>query len=189
MLPVRGVELYAPLNGQWCRHGHHLPAFDFPAQLEYRPLHQVLTPAPVEPLDAALPEHQPVLLTLVEDSRSRRTTALICDHSQLALWADTVTSGRLASLRAATCRGRVLLLGERLPLIPNSERYWGERVLVPLGRRLEPELPESALCAAMELSEHDLLVLRESGAERILGAHLRPLTRAAIKLACQEGKQ
>ena len=32
-----------------------------------------------------------------------------------------------------------------LPLLPESVRYWGSELLVPLGFRAEPDLPEAAI--------------------------------------------
>jgi hypothetical protein len=65
--------------------------------------------------------------------------------------------------------------------VPDAQRFWGERVLTPLGFRPEPELPETALRAAAEVSLGELLVLTESGAEAIPEDAFAPLTRAAMR--------
>src|SRR5207253_2598256 len=118
VFPVAGVELYALRGGRWHRHGHHLPAFQAAPAAEARPLDRVLHPAAVEPLPVPAPELQPVRLALVPDARPRQTTAAACGLAELTAWADTVPAVRLGGLRAACCAGRVLLLGERPPLLP-----------------------------------------------------------------------
>src|SRR5438552_1272829 len=82
----------------------------------------------------------------------------------------------------AACRGRrVLLLGERLPLLDGAERFWGETVLIPLGRRPEPELPESAVRAALGVGEEELLLFANVDVEIISRAALQSLSRARIR--------
>src|SRR5207302_880885 len=151
------------------------------------PLHDVLTPAPVRPLPPPVPDLRPVPLALAADDRPRPTTAVAYDLATLGAWADTVPAARLAALRAAHCGGRVLVLGRRLPLLPAGERFWGERVLVPLGYRPEPALPEAAVRAALGLAEDELLLMRPGNAEVVPGSALRPLTRAGLRLAGREG--
>jgi hypothetical protein len=187
ILPVAGVRLYLRREGRWFRHGQHLPDFEVLENLNYRPLHDVLTPAPVRPLPARVPELRPVTLTLADDDHPRRTTAVACNLAALCAWADTVPAARLAGLRAAHCRGRVLVLGQRLPPLPAGERFWGERVLVPLGYRPEPALAEGAICTALGLGEDELLLIRPGNAEVVPGSALRPLTRAGLRLAGREG--
>jgi hypothetical protein len=186
VLPLAGVRLYAPRDGGWIQVGRHLPAFDVPAALDERPLHDVLTPAPVQPVPPPALELRPVALTLVPDNRPRPTTAMTCLLPELAAWADTVPGSRLATIHAARCEERLLLVGERLPLLPSGERFWGRRVLVPLGFRPEPALPESAICAALEVADDDLLLMSAAGAEVIAGPVLQPLTRAGLRLAGRE---
>jgi hypothetical protein len=185
LLPLPGLELYVSRGGHWHRLGKHLPAFDFPENLAYRPLHQVLFPAPVQPAPAMPGGLEPVLVMLVPDDRPRRTAALECDLAELAAWADQVSAARLEALRAAHCQGRVLLLGERLPELPGGCRFWGQRLLVPLGYRTEPDLPAGAVRAALGLQEEELLVLGPGRAEVVARAGLRPLTRAALKASCE----
>jgi hypothetical protein len=183
VLPVAGVELYVQRDGLWYRYGQHLPAFDFPAQADYRPLHQVVTPAPACPVTTGLPSLQPVALTLVTDPRPRPATALRCGLTELARWADTVPAGRLAALQAARCEGRVLLVGTRLPPLLGGERFWGTVVLVPLGRRPDPDLPASAIRAALGVDEADLLLLTTDGAEVIPTSAFQTLARAQLRQA------
>jgi hypothetical protein len=188
VLPVSGAVLYTERDGRWYRQGSRLPAFDFPAHLDYRPLHQVLLPAPVLPLAAPAPKLQRRLVTLVPDHRPRPATALIGELTELAAWADTVPTARLGGMEAACSKGRVLLRGTRLPLLPRSERFWGDRLLVPLGQRLTPELSACALADALALADDELLLLHLSGSGEIVSrASLQPLTRAGIRLALQEG--
>jgi hypothetical protein len=183
VLPVPGVELYVHREGHWHRFGRHLPALDFPPDLEYRPLYQVLFPAPVQPVPPRPTTRTPVHVTLRPDDRPRPATALECDLAGLARWADGVSEARLQTLLAAQCGGRVLVLGPRLPAVPVGRRYWGEQVLVPLGYRTDPDLPAEAVRAALGLADEDLLVLDEGRSEVVPRSAFRPLTRAAVRLA------
>jgi hypothetical protein len=149
LLPVPGVRLYYFRDEQWYQPGRHLPDFDLPDYPDFRPLHEVLTPTPVSAVPApALAVGQvaqpaagfqdrlgnlPHRLRLVAGGRPHPTAALECDLVELARWADTVPRVRLASLKAAHCRGRVLVVGQRLPPVPGARRFWGQAVLVPLG--------------------------------------------------------
>jgi hypothetical protein len=186
VLPIRGVQLYFLHANRWHRFGHHLPAFDFPIQLEYRPLDEVLIPAPVEPIAAPAWDCAPFVLALARDDRPRPTAALACALVDLASWADGMPAVRLAELHAAQLEGRVLLLGKRLPLLPVSERFWGQRVLVPLGFRLDPSLPETFVLRALGLNDDELLLIRAEKCEVLSRSVFEPLTRAGLLLAYSE---
>src|SRR6516165_1788091 len=53
VLPIAGVRLYVQRDRIWFRHDRHLPAFEVPADLPYRPLSEVLTPAALRPISPA----------------------------------------------------------------------------------------------------------------------------------------
>jgi len=80
---------------------------------------------------------------------------------------------------------RVLLLGRPLPPIPGAERFWGGRILVPLGFRTDPEPPEPALCGALGAGDDEFLVLTQEGAETVPLRAFRTLTRAGVRLALE----
>jgi hypothetical protein len=189
LLPVAGVVLFARRESHWYRPGCHLPDFDLPGELVYRPLSQVLTPAPAATIPPPRLNPRPVLVKVVPEDCPRQTTALECGLEELAAWADTVSNTRLASLRAARCQGRILLRGSRLPLLPSGRRFWGGSVLVPLGFRAEPNLPESALREALAVEEGEILLLNVGEAEVVPGSAFQPLKRAGIRLAAGGGGQ
>jgi hypothetical protein len=181
--PVAGVELYVSRGGRWYRFGRSLPALDFPANLEYRPLHQVLFPAPVLPVPPQQQPLRPVPLLLVPDQQPRPAAALTCPIADLARWAETASEVRLQTLRGAYTTLRVLVLGERLPELASGQRFWGGLLLVPLGWRVEPELPASAVRDALGAGPEDLLLLTPDGGDIVPGRALTSLTRAQIRLA------
>jgi hypothetical protein len=98
----------------------------------------------------------------------------------------------------------MLLLGKRLPLLPGGERFWGERVLLPLGWRAEPELPESAIYAALGIEDDAILLAAgrsgfqpdsvsqvenltyEPDIAIVPREVLQPLSRARVRLALRE---
>ncbi len=187
-LPIHGIELYFPRDGRWYRLGHHLPVFAFPADLNYRPLYEVLTPAPVQPIPVPCWDGAPFSLGLAADDRPCPTTSLACDHTTLANWADSVPAVRLRKLHVVHRDGRILLLGDRLPLLPSSERFWGQRVLVPLGFRLDPALPETFVVQALGLADDELLLMRAEKGEVLSRSLFEPLTRAGLRLAGVEAR-
>jgi hypothetical protein len=106
-----------------------------------------------------------------------------CKLFDLQTWADGVPTVRLESLQAAWHGERVLLLGSRLPLFSENQRFWGESLFMPLGYRLEPSLPEKAVHEALEIPENELVVFHHEGIEAIPCSSFGPLTRAGIRQA------
>jgi hypothetical protein len=188
LLPVAGVEFYARRKTEagvfWYRPGAHLPTFGIPAGLEDEsiPLARALTPRPIEARGPDGGPPSPVVLGLARESRAREATALRCALADLGRWADRAATAELAALSAAWADDVVLLLGRRLPPIAGA-RFWGDRLLSPLGFRPEPALPEPALRRALGAAAGEVVVLEADGFERIPRDAFRPLTRAGVRLA------
>jgi len=186
VLSLPGVVLFSHRDSHWSRFGCKLPAFDVPVSADYQPLHQVLTPDSFQtekPLEFAL---RPTELALVPDDRLRPTTAALYSLPQLASWIEQIPTPRLNGIQAAHCGNQALLLGDRLPLLPDSERFWGSAILTPLGYRPDPLLPEGALREALAISEDKLVLWRQEGVETVDRRAFAPLTRAGVRLAAQE---
>jgi MoxR-vWA-beta-propeller ternary system domain bpX2 len=185
--PVAGVEFFEERDGRWYAFGRRLPSADGPPAGAGEPLDRVLfpTPLPVQPPPAELPS--PVSVRLVRGGPARPATALRCRVADLARWSDAATTAELAAVRAARFGELALLLGRRLPHIANGERFWGERVLVPLGFRPEPDLPADVIRVACRVADEELLVLAADGAEAILESVFEPLTRAGLRRAITFG--
>src|SRR5262249_55952334 len=79
------------------------------------------------------------------------------------------------------------LLGERLPLLHPSERFWGRQILVPLGYALQPALPESVLAEALGLDAEEIVLVRSEDTQIISQTALQPVSRSGIRLALGEG--
>jgi hypothetical protein len=192
VMPLAGCALFARREQHWYQPGRALPSFEVPDDLDYRPLFQLLFPAPVQPLPPPAHVVRPLPITLVPDTRPRPTTALLCPVAPLLGWADCVPAARLASLQGMLIDGQVLIVGRSLPELASGERFWGHDVLMPLGFRAEPELPESALVAAAHLEDDALLLLLRAvdatTRVSIVGPRtlLQPLTRAGLRLAAEE---
>jgi hypothetical protein len=183
VLAVPGVKLFVRRDKHWYRPGHCLPAFDVPEAFTGLPLHEVLIPAsiPTKPVEDCSAKH--VRLQLVREDRPYATTALRCPLTALARWADSAMTVQVEGLRGALAGTEVVLRGSPLPILPGSKRYWGDRVLLPLGFRMDPDLPQTALQEAIQLKEGQIAFLDEAGVEVIPGDLLRPLSRASIRLA------
>jgi MoxR-vWA-beta-propeller ternary system domain bpX2 len=186
LLAAPGVALYRQRDGKWYRHGRHLPSFDVPTDAKSRRLDEVLTPAPVRATPVSLVGLEAVQAHLVRDSRPRATTAVRCSLNPLAEWAEHATSVRLTQIQAGRTGDWVLLLGAGLPALPGSERFWGQRILVPLGYAVQPRLPEAALVEAFGLEDTVILLLTQTHAQLIPQSAFQPLTRAGIRMALQE---
>jgi hypothetical protein len=194
VLPLPGAELYSRRDGLWYRLGHHLPAFGLPVEDQEAsiPLYRAITP---EPAQAVMPDGMPsssARLRLVRDQRVRGATAARCALAELSRWVESALTAEIAALTAAWSGDEVIVRGARLPAIAGCARFWGERVLVPLGFRPEPSLPEPALRRALHVQEGTLLVLTAQGIEEVPDAAFGPLTRAGVRLAralAEEGRQ
>jgi hypothetical protein len=187
LLPLPGAEWYALRDGLWYAPGWRLPVWHVPAdEQSFVSLATLLGPAPLAaaPLPAGVA--LPVRLALVRDDQPRPASALRCRLADLALWADNATTHQLSSLRAAHHGERVLLLGAPLPIVVGGVRFWGQRVLMPLGYRTEPALPEALLVQALALEVEELALLTPDAVEIISCRALAPLTRAGVRLALRE---
>lgn len=196
ILPVEGVELFTERGGEWYRLGAHLPAFGVPFRdgTTGVSLDRMVIPSKLVVLRPDEGVSDPLRIRLVRDTgeHARPATAFRCALSVLASWAEGAPSAQLSPLqvawRAASDRdigsSEVMVLGlpGTLPLLPESVRYWGKRLLIPLGFRAEPDLPEEAIRVVAEAGEGDLAVLDDDGLELIAGELFTPLSRAAVRL-------
>jgi hypothetical protein len=185
IFPLPEVVLFAHCDQRWYRFGCQLPTFDVPVSADYQPLPRVLTCYSFEAQKPLTPKCEPTSLTFVSDDRQRPTTAAMYRLSRLIHWIENVPTPRLKGIQAAHCGNEALLLGDRLPVLPESERFWGSAVLMPLGYRPDPFLPEGALCEALGLCENEIILWRHAGVETIDRRAFAPLTRAGVRLVAQ----
>jgi hypothetical protein len=197
IMPIEGVELFTQRGGQWYRLGDHLPAFDIPIVVESTsaPLDRIIIPAKLSAVRPEESRRKPLQIKLERDHKHamRPATALRCSLRVLAEWVGHATSSQLSHLQGAW-RGasdvedgdaEAIVLGSprTLPLLQEGVRYWGTDLLVPLGYRPVPELPEPALRRVVGAGPADLVVLDEDGFEVIGREAFRPLTRASVRMA------
>src|SRR5262245_12834167 len=183
LLAVGGATFFEQRDGVWYQLGHRLPAFDVPPPGDARPLDRVLLPAPQQAQGAPSLGVEPLPLRLVPCHQVHATTALRTTIDAIQAWVDRATTRELGAVRAARCGESIMLRGERLPLIATAERFWGGRVLTPLGMRVEPDLPETVIRASAMVSLNEVLVITEGGAEAVPEEAFTPLTRARARLA------
>jgi hypothetical protein len=125
------------------------------------------------------------VLTVARGGGPEPVTAAACAVGALEAWAATATTAELGAVRGARCGGRAVLLGAGLPALVGATRYWGGQLLVPVGLRPDPDLPEAVLREAAGATDGELLVLDESGAEVVPVAAFEPLTRAGVRLGAR----
>jgi hypothetical protein len=186
VLPLAGAELYLRREGLWYRLGSRLPSFNLPVDAGTVPLHQALVPEPVCPTPPPEARPCPREVRLVRDNRPRPATGLECTLVALARWADRATAAELGAVEAARAGGRALVLGSTLPALAGATRLWGGQVLIPLGYRPEPALPEGALREALGIGDDEIAVLSAGGTDVVPRAAFRPLTRAGVRLAVRQ---
>lgn len=186
LLAVPEVVFFARRGGDWFRFGCLVPTGDGPPDGEGQPIAAVLVPARFEPIAPEPLTLEPFRLTVVRGGAPKPAIALLCTVSDLLKWAEEATTAELAAVRAARCEGHAILLGSRLPALRGAARFWGKDVLVPVGFRAEPALPDDALREAVGVTGEELLLLDETGAEVIPRAAFEPLTRAGVRLGARE---
>jgi hypothetical protein len=184
ILSVEGSELFLRGESGWHRLGEHLPVFHVPHSRNARPLSALLFPAPVSPVCPAAPAWRSVTSALVRDGTQRPASVLSVTGAVLRKWADVATSHQLRKVEAACCGEEVLLRGA-LPVLP-GERFWGRRVLLPLGYRVEPDLAEGVLLAALGLWEGEVAFWTAWGVEVVGAEAFGPVTRAGVRLSSME---
>jgi hypothetical protein len=189
VMPLPGVELYVRRVTHWSRFGQRLPCAGPPENGKPQRLDQVLFPARVEAVTPADSVLCPCPLRLVGDDRTRPTSAARCALTALVRWADMATTAELRAVRATRLGDGALLLGARLPLLEGAKRFWGGRVLAPLGRRSEPDLPESALVEALGLGDRDVALLEGDRVQVLEADAFGQLTRSGIRRAAREGQR
>jgi hypothetical protein len=185
LFAIPGCRLFVH-DEEWRENGRHLPAFDMPKSLAFRPLSQVILPGTFEPTGAADFAPRPMRLTLVPDSTYRPSLAVECSIDAFLAWALSVPACRLARYRAAVAGERLFVLGKSLPWIDGGERFWGRSVLVPVGFRPRPLFPEAAMRTLLGVADSDLVVVRETGCELIAEDRFTPVSHAALRLARKE---
>ncbi len=184
ILAVEGSKLFLHSESGWHRLGEHLPVFHVPHSREPRPLSALLFPAPVTPVRPEAPAWRSVAPAIIRDATPRPASALRVAGAVLRKWADVATSHQLRRVEAACCGDEVLLRGE-LPGLP-GERFWGRRVLVPLGHSIEPELAEGVLLVALGLREGEVALWTTLGVEVLPAEAFGPVTRAGVRLSSTE---
>lgn len=185
LMALPDVALYDLRAGLWYPHGRRLPAFDVPLASDgFVEIHRAVVPLPIKPRTPAQSPLAPVTLALVPSAEFRPATALQCGLRTLIRWSDSVSSQRLAGLAGVFAGRTILVIGRDVPAILSGRRYWGSRVLIPLGFRADPALPESVICAALGVTGDDLLILEDDSYDVVPATAIVPhLTRANLRLA------
>ncbi len=181
--PVPGVLFFRPDGEQWIPFGKRLPTSLRPPTAESQPVAGVIVPDRVTAVPPPTASPSWLRLGIVRGGPPRPATALACIVADLAAWADAATTRELGRVRAAVCRGRALLLGDALPTVPRSTRYWGSDVLTPVGFRPHPDLPPAVIREAVGATADEWVLLGEGEAELLPRSEFTPLSRPRVRLA------
>jgi hypothetical protein len=186
LFPIPRVNLYVRRDGSWYLHGSRLPAPEVPDAASAKPLYDILFPEAVQATRPDSIEPTPHMLRLVRSCQPRHTRGMSCNLADISQWVNRATGKELSAIRAARTRDRVMLLGTNLPALPAAQRFWGQRLLLPLGHDITLSLSEDALLQALGVAENELLVLSAGEADVISLKAFEPLTRAGVRLALRE---
>jgi hypothetical protein len=182
VLAIQGSVLFERGDdGEWRRAGERLPGEAVLAAS--RPLREFIELPAIDAVAPAPLALAPAKVRLVAADAMHATSAALAPLAAVAKWAETATTAQLESLLAARAGELVLLFGERIPLLEGAERFHGERVFAPLGKKIVPALGEADLAAALGAREDELVFVREGAVEIVPERALRPLTRASVRLA------
>ncbi|MBK8207616.1 MAG: hypothetical protein IPK87_12640 [Planctomycetes bacterium] len=181
LLPAAGAEFFELVGDSWRPCGRLIHTPGVPAD-GFLPLESVLLPAAFAHAISAPALPAAVAFSLVPLTTPQPASALFCSAADLAAWADMAPQRSLEQLRGARSGGSVLVMGgHELPTIP-GRRFWGERLLVPLGFGPHPDLPESTLLEALEVPGDCLAIATQSALEIVPLNAFAPLTRASARL-------
>jgi hypothetical protein len=188
VFPLPGSELYERREGHWFAFKRQLPSFAVPDLAGAKPLSELLFPEAVTLPTVATAGRPAIPITLLADSQPREVSALRCCAAELHEWMETVPTARFAKVLALRQEDTVFLLGNNLPPIAGAQRYWGNRILTPLGFRYEPLLAEAILVGIFDLASKQMLLVDHQRMELVDSSRAQPLSRAAVKLALAEGQ-
>ena len=180
LLAIEGARLYRKAKLGWIAIDRSLPDFAVPEMQESLALDRAIVPASFDAVAVPIFQGKRIPITLKANASPRPTSALRCHPNALQEWCDRATAAEIEAVSAACCGSSVWLRGG-LPALPNVERFWGERVLVPVGYRPEPDWPEAALRQAAIVDDDEILVLTPDGPEAIAVGAFRALSRASVR--------
>lgn len=184
LLPAPGAAFFVRRDQSWLPCGRRIPVAV--PEGEYLPLQNLLLPQPASTVGVQSITIAPVRFSLARSTLARPCSAVVCTPAAVAAWASMAPDSAVARLSACRSGNLAILFGDNPPLVAGGERYWGERVLLPLGWRAERDLPESSLCEAAGCGPEELLLWRE-GAVFVPRKAIAPLTRAAARLGARDG--
>ncbi len=183
LLPIVGVVLFARSPTGWRRVGRRLDEPAAPGPGSTIPLATALLPAPPQIDLPPETSRDRLAIRLVRGDWPSSASAIVCDLDALERWAGQAPPTEFAGLVAARAGGRGLVVGRPAPAVRDAIRLGGDRVLVPLGYRLEPELPAEFVLLAAGARPDDRLLFLGGGVEVVPGEAFAPLTRASARLA------
>lgn len=185
LIPITGAVFYRRTGNDWYRFRSRLPASEGPPEADGIPVASVLFPDRIDPLPPPASKLPTVTLTIVRGGAIRPATALLASILELGTLIDTATTRELGAMQGAIDGDRVILLGRNLPPVRNAVRFWGDDLLVPLGFRVEPFLPDEIIRAVAGAGNDDRIVFHESGLEIVPRSAFQPLTRPMLRLALE----
>jgi hypothetical protein len=154
LMAIPGAVLFIKeADGLWRPIGQRIPSFDVPFNVaKFIPLANVLIPSHVDVIEA--PRVGPAVVTVGLDPACtpRPATALLCAARRLSDWVMGTPSFVFARLSVAVLDDDVLIRGRAsdLPVVVSGRRFWGGRVLLPLGFVVTPRLEEKTLLRLLE---------------------------------------
>jgi MoxR-vWA-beta-propeller ternary system domain bpX2 len=187
---ISRVELFRSSGLQWYRAGSRIPIdFSPPDHDRFCSIQRLLIPSKIE-WDGPSGAVRPMTLLLAPSDVRRATSAMKARASDLIAWAECTPRSRLASKLAAIEGEMVWLLGADLPWAPGP-RWWGDRILCPLGLEPVPRLSEEFFVQALGLADGESAVLERTEvgtrASMFTRSAFDPLTLSGLRMIARNG--
>lgn len=192
------AKLLHPRAWGWCE-GSSGFAVETPDLTIFQPLAVVIHPQALPEGDGAhrsnLPAAAKVELSIIPSTQQHPASAVLLPLTRLyallratpeTLWKHLGVAWHKQQALVRTSVGQAL----RLDVPPqNSQRFWGERVLVPLGWQLSVDAAEPVTLRLIGAKANEIALVQHKGISLIPEACFAPASRAGLRLAIQGGEE
>jgi hypothetical protein len=184
--PLTDVSFYYREANTWYTRGSGFPAKITPPNQPGLALAKLLFP---EKMTSQSPENKAFARITPVLSRGGQTcpaSAMRLPFASLHAWVNHATSAQIHALHGVYEADQVWLLGQHLPAASQGMRFYGERLLLPLGYQLQPMLPVESSLALVNASERDVVFWSHDEIRVIPREEFAPLTRAGVRQVCRK---
>ena len=189
LMPLTGSRLYVSHETRLWPLGSRIPLRARDGG-ERSAIANAILPRPVQAELPRVAGIEPVELRLIASENVQPATAMLCPLAALASWAERAASLAFEGRIAARLDDMALLRSIKNLLRPPpiaAERFWGDRLLIPLGFALSRNFPNRSRSRLWVAPATRSFLHEPGGFEAIPESAFGPLDRARIRLALRGG--